>query len=239
MKRGWLCAVQTLSERPHADRHPSPGLLRPQTSSGGSRLSASPPPASRRAGPGCGAPGRASSPCSRVRRTPARGAPTRPAGPPPDPGPRAPPLTSAGWPGGRCAQHLQLVPPCHLRLLHRAAVRGPTLPLYVPGGSDIAVPPCAAGAVPTTPDASGRRWARLTRGRSAARGRGGGSSGATPGAPLAGRRGGVGSSEPPGDAVCPGVPLEASEALLSRAGRASGRQEPPPVASSRLPPPAA
>lgn len=60
---------------------------------------------------------------------PAGGAPTRPAGPPPGPGPRAPPLTSAGWPGGRCAQHLQLVAACHPCLLHRPDVRAPTLPL--------------------------------------------------------------------------------------------------------------
>lgn len=91
---------------------------------------------------------------------------------PATPGGGAPPLTLGGRPRGRGAEPLQLAPRSHLCPLHGAAVRGPTLPPCLTDGlRRRGLSLRAAGAVPTTPDASGRFGARFTCVRSARRGK--------------------------------------------------------------------
>jgi hypothetical protein len=82
-----------------------------------------------------------------------------------DPRPRAPLLTLGGRRNRGSAEQTHLAPCSSQCALHGADVLGPNPPsLFVsPTAGDIAVPPCAPrGAVPTTPDASRRRLARLT-----------------------------------------------------------------------------
>lgn len=147
-----------------------------------------------------------------------RANPTRRAPAGPQVRPRVPLLTSAGWPSWRCGKLLQLVPHCHLCSFHDADVRGPYPPsrFMAPATRHISVPPCAAGAFPTTPDASARGGARLTCGTQRAEGAPGWARAETQGSGVGGQ-------------------LRKSLRLSLQPGTAEpGGREPLPLASSLL-----